>query len=277
MVGDRTEEVLTVIIPCLNEVGNVEGTVRDVLTVAARLPMRVEVLLIDDGSTDGTAERMKGICDNHAACRMRSNPVNRGLGRSVLSVLQELDPASWVTVVPGDNEFLFESIDAFVARRWDYDVILGYLQNPVIRSIRRRLASLAFIRVTSFLYGFNYRYLNGLKLYKAWVFKGIDVQSSGNAYVAELLAKAVLRTPMLRIGEAPFAARGRARGTSKAIRPWSILRAMRDVWVGKRSVNAYRKAVIQGPPVSGQRPQPSHPMSGHPSLGPEDVGTSSGP
>ncbi|MFC1574884.1 hypothetical protein ACFL3Z_02270, partial [Gemmatimonadota bacterium] len=142
---------------------------------------------------------------------------------------------------------------AYMAVRDRYDVILGYLQNPVIRPMRRRLASQLFTFVTQVLYGFNYQYLNGMKMYRAWAFQGIEITSGGHAFVAELLAKAILRSPRLRIGEVPFAARGRSSGSSRAVRPLSVLRAVRDVWAGKLSVNAYRKQVISG---GGILPQP---------------------
>ncbi len=246
-------ELLTVIIPCFNEEGAVTDTVGDVLAVAERLPLRTEILLVDDGSTDATAARMEALAAAHPGVRVRRNPANLGLGRSVLAAYEEIDPDSWVTVIPGDNEFLFDSIESFLAVRERFDVILGYLQNPVIRPIRRRLASQAFTRVARFLYGFGFQYLNGMKLYRAWAFQGIEVASGGHAYTAELLAKALLRHPRLRIGEAPFAARGRASGSSKAIRPSSILRALRDVWVGKISVNRYRQQVIRGAPREDRR------------------------
>jgi hypothetical protein len=190
---------------------------------------------------------MEEICRKDGRCRMRSNAHNRGQGRSVLDSYPELEPGSWVTVIPGDNEFDFESILEFTALRERYDVILGYFQNPVIRSFRRRLASAAFTAVANALYGFRFRYLNGMKLYRVDCFRGIEVVSSGHAFNAELLAKAVLRNPRLRIGQAPFLARGRARGSSKAFQPLSILRALRDVSLGYRSVARYREEIIRRP------------------------------
>jgi glycosyltransferase involved in cell wall biosynthesis len=252
-------ELLTVLIPCLNEEENVEETVRDVLSVADGLAVEVEVLLIDDGSTDGTRSLMEAICARESRCRLQANEGNLGLGRSVLRAYRSIHPDSWITVIPGDNEFIFGSIEAYLAVRDRYDVILGYLQNPVIRPLRRRFASRLFTSVASVLYGFNFQYLNGMKMYRARAFQGIEVRSGGHAFVAELLAKAILRSPRLRIGEVPFAARGRAGGSSKAIRPSSIFRAVREVWAGRASVSAYRKQVISGtlPP-----PNPDSPGTG---------------
>jgi hypothetical protein len=83
-------------------------------------------------------------------------------------------------------------------------------------------------------------------MYRREVFDALDIVSGGHAFMAEMIAKAQLRQPHLRIGEVPFVARGRARGRSKAIRLGSILRAVRDVWRGARSVARYREQVIRG-------------------------------
>jgi glycosyltransferase involved in cell wall biosynthesis len=238
-------ETLTVIVPCLNEGRSVVRTVEGVIAFAPELAVAVEVLMIDDGSTDDTAEVMERLCEQHSCCRMRRNPRNTGLGRSVMSAYDELSEGSWVTVIPGDNEIDFASIKNFVDVRDHYDLILGYLQNPVIRPMRRRFASAAFGHVVRSLYGLDYRYLNGLKMYRIEVFRGIDVKASGYAYTAELVAKAILRNSSLRIGEAPFVARGRSHNTSNAFRPTAIANAAYEVVRGQRSVASYRNQVIR--------------------------------
>lgn len=239
-------ELLTVIIPCFNEEQGIVPTVEDILGHGATLPVDVEVLMIDDGSTDGTRRRMEELAAAHGNCRLIVNERNLGLGRSVVRAYEEVPAASWVTVLPGDNELAFASIGNFLAVRERYDLVLGYLQNPVIRTFRRRLASWVFLKVVSLLYGFPWRYLNGMKMYRVEVFKGLEIVSSGHAFMAEAIAKAQLRWPQVRIGEVAFAARGRARGASKAIRPASVLRAVRDVARGARSVARYREQVVRG-------------------------------
>lgn len=238
-------ETLTVIIPCLNEEQGVVRAVEGVVAIAPELPVAVEVLMIDDGSTDDTAEVMERLCQEHSSCRMRRNPRNMGLGRSVMSAYEQVPEGSWVTVMPGDHEIDFESIKNFLDIRDQYDLILGYLQNPVIRPMRRRVASAAFGHVVRSLYGLECRYLNGLKMYRSEVFRGLEVKSSGYAYTAELVAKAILRNPSLRIGEAPFVARGRAHGSSNAFRPKAIANAAYEVVRGQRAVASYRNQVIR--------------------------------
>lgn len=246
-------ETLTVIVPCLNEEHNITPTLESIYAVAPELPVNVEVLLIDDGSVDGTADQMARLCQRHRHCRMRRNAQNLGVGRSVMSAYSEVPDGSWVTVLPGDNELDFRSIHNFLKLRDRYDVILGYLQNPVIRPMRRRIASASFREIVSTLYGFDFRYLNGMKMYRVEVMRGLDVRSSGYAYTAELVAKAMLRNPSLRIGEAPFIARGRAKGRSNAFRPAAIANAVYEVIRGQRSVSQYRDAIIKEAELETER------------------------
>ncbi|MBK8595004.1 MAG: glycosyltransferase family 2 protein [Holophagales bacterium] len=240
-----TRESLTVIVPCLNEEGNIARTVKSVRAVLATIDLEGRIELIDDGSTDGTVREMERLCEAHEGIGMHVNPRNLGVGRSVLQAYDRIPEGHWATVAAGDNEIVFDSIRNHLEMRHRYDIVLGYLQNSIIRTIPRRIASEAFTRTIRLIYGYPYRYLNGLKLYRVDAFRGIDVVSSGHAFNAELLAKAVLRNPNLRIGEAPFLARGRAMGNSKAIRLRSVLKAVSDVYRGYRSVSAYRELAVR--------------------------------
>jgi glycosyltransferase involved in cell wall biosynthesis len=240
------DEKLCVLVPCLNEEELVRRTVEEVLRHADRISVRVEVVMIDDGSTDGTRAVMQELCDEDSRCRLIAHDTNRGLGRCVTEAYETIDDDTWVTVFPGDSEFVFaESIDNLLAARQGHDVVLGYLYNPVVRKLGRRIASTGFLKLTKTIYGFRWRSLNGMKLYRAKAFKGIHVVSGGHAYVAELLAKAQLRRPDLRITEAPFISRGRAIGDSHAIKPTSVLRAVHETYKGAQDVGRYRDEMVQ--------------------------------
>lgn len=238
-------ETLTVIVPCLNEETTVQRTADSIFELAPSLPVEVEILFIDDGSTDRTLERMEAYAAEHGGCKIMANEQNLGLGRSILKAYERLPADHWATVLPGDNELIFESVKNFLAIRDDYELILGYLKNSVIRPFSRRLASESFTAIANFLYGFSFRYFNGMKLYKIGVFKGIDVEANGHAFNPELIAKAVLRNPDLRIGEAPFLTKGRKHGDSKAFTMSAVVEALVDVYNGHRSVQSFREQIIE--------------------------------
>jgi len=239
------EERLTVIIPCLDEEENVGPTAESVFALAPDLPVEVEILFVDDGSTDGTLAVMEEIAAEHPECRIMVNERNLGLGRSAMKAYERIDPDSWATILPGDNEFIFESIWNFLDVRDQYDLVVGYLNNPVIRPMFRRLASKTFTQLVNLLYGFSYSHLNGMKMYRVSCFRGLDIVSSGHAFNAELIAKALLRDPTIRVGQVPYFAKGRAHGETKALKPASVWQAVREVYEGKKSVQEYREKVIE--------------------------------
>ncbi|MCP4486532.1 MAG: glycosyltransferase family 2 protein [Gammaproteobacteria bacterium] len=240
------KEQLYILIPCLNEENNIEHTVNSLNTLVDQIEDEFEcnIIMVDDGSTDNTLQMMEKISSLNPRCTFINNEKNLGMGRSVLNTINVVPRDAWVSVVPGDNEFIADSLKNHLSIRKKYDLILGYVDNDLIRPLTRRLASSAFTNTIQFLYGFHFRYINGFKLYKAHVFQGIHIVSSGHAFNAELIAKAKLRNPYIRIGEAPFLARGRSSGNSKAFSPKSVLKAIIDVARGYKSVNKYREKII---------------------------------
>ena len=47
-------EMISIVVPCLNEEGVLRETNRRLVAVLEQLPQKFEILYVDDGSTDGT-------------------------------------------------------------------------------------------------------------------------------------------------------------------------------------------------------------------------------
>lgn len=78
---------VSVVVPIYNEAGTAEEVVRRL----AALPLDVEVILVDDGSRDGTWEVLERLQREHAAVRKIVRlPVNRGKGAAVRKGLAEV-------------------------------------------------------------------------------------------------------------------------------------------------------------------------------------------
>jgi glycosyltransferase involved in cell wall biosynthesis len=71
--------ILSVVIPCYNEARTVEGLVRRV----RELPLQTEIVIVDDGSTDGTREILNRLKAEGVVDRLVLQPQNRGKGAAL--------------------------------------------------------------------------------------------------------------------------------------------------------------------------------------------------
>lgn len=78
-----TDPYLSIVIPAYNEALRLPGTLEDVRKFVTSKPYETEVVLVDDGSSDGTVELFKGFQSVWPGTRVLSNGVNHGKGFSV--------------------------------------------------------------------------------------------------------------------------------------------------------------------------------------------------
>jgi len=71
---------LSVFVPAFNEVDNLAPTVETIMRALSVSVEDYEVIVVDDGSTDGTYEVAETLADRFPEIRVIHNPRNRGLG-----------------------------------------------------------------------------------------------------------------------------------------------------------------------------------------------------
>lgn len=82
-VESQTE--LSIIIPVYNEVDNVEHLYQEIVATLSEKNYQFEVIYIDDGSTDGTKERLLALAMNHDNLRVICHRTNYGQSAALLS------------------------------------------------------------------------------------------------------------------------------------------------------------------------------------------------
>src|ERR1022692_3224654 len=73
----------SIVLPAYNERERIAGTLERILAHATGRGWKVEVIVVNDGSSDDTAEIVLEYARNHPALRLLENPGNRGKGYSV--------------------------------------------------------------------------------------------------------------------------------------------------------------------------------------------------
>jgi dolichol-phosphate mannosyltransferase len=120
-----------VIVPVLNEIDNLERLFAGFAEFADRFVERGELhlILVDDGSTDGTGERARELGAKLKLTLIR-HEVNKGPGHAFASGFESLADSlgeqDWVVTMEGDNTSRHELLDQMLRRTAEgYDVVLA--------------------------------------------------------------------------------------------------------------------------------------------------------
>jgi glycosyltransferase involved in cell wall biosynthesis len=132
---------VAVVIPACNEARTIGGVIARVRAVMPD----ADVLVVDDGSTDGTPAAAAA-----AGARVIRHPYNQGNGAAVKSALRQIH-AETMVVVDADGQHPPEMIPALVHAAETYDLAIGARTASSHSSLLRRLGNWFFCRLASFL------------------------------------------------------------------------------------------------------------------------------
>lgn len=131
---------LTVVVPAWNERGRLAVTVEEIVAAARRHLRAFEVIIVNDGSTDGTAAVADELAARLPGVSVVHHPANLGVGAAYHTGLT-LAKFPYLTLVPGDNAFHASGLLAVFALVGKVPMVVTYRANPRARSPLRRLLS----------------------------------------------------------------------------------------------------------------------------------------
>lgn len=183
---------LSVFLPAFNEEKNIEATVLKTLKVLESLKLdEYEIIVIDDGSSDQTAQRVSRIAKDNAGIRLVSHEVNLGYGAALKTGFKS-SKYPWVAFTDADGQFDFSEITKFIGKTNEADLILGYRLN---RSdpFDRVVLTFGWKTIAKILLGLNVKdYSCGFKLIKKEVFEKVQpLETEEKVTQIEFLVKAV--------------------------------------------------------------------------------------
>ena len=118
---------ISIVIPAYNEEQRLGPTLTAILSFLSQRPTRfAEVLVVDDGSRDGTARIVEQFSAAHPQIRLLRNPGNRGKGYSVRHGVLE-SRGEWILFTDADLSAPIEELDKLfdAVRRTHADIAIG--------------------------------------------------------------------------------------------------------------------------------------------------------
>ncbi|MDD5130439.1 MAG: glycosyltransferase family 2 protein [Candidatus Omnitrophica bacterium] len=205
---------ISICIPALNEQESLEETVEDLMKTLAPHVRELDIIIVDDGSSDATPWIAEQLVKKYHQVRAIHHLKKTGIGSCYRDALA-LARGDYFTWFPGDHE---NSAQEFI-------LCLPYLKNDTAvtcyhlgqdpRSCFRHLLSRSFTWLLNKFSRLNLKYYNGLTVFPTAVLRSLPLVADGFLFTAENLIKAIRRGYKVVELSAPL--RGRLCGKSNAL------------------------------------------------------------
>jgi len=203
---------VSVVIMAFNEAASLAAVATEIHSELGNLGTSYELLIVDDGSSDGTSRIADGLAAELSFVRVHHHDANLGLGAVYRTGFTEAR-GDLVTFFPADGQFPATIIGQYLAAIGDTDMILGTLAERG-GPMPARLLSLAERLLLRALFGHFPRF-QGILMFRRTLLAGTRLVSRGRGWT--VLMEFIVRQARAgaRIKNLPITIRPRADGVSK--------------------------------------------------------------
>jgi glycosyltransferase involved in cell wall biosynthesis len=216
---------LTILMPCLNEAETIAKCIAKAKVGLERAGVRGEILIADNGSTDGSQAIAEKLGARVVAVK------EKGYGNALRGGIQAAS-GKWILMGDADDSYDFSEADRFVKKFQEgFEVVMGcrlpsgggtilpgampwknrWLGNPVLTSIGRL-----------FFHCPARDFHCGLRAFTKDAYYAMELQTTGMEFASEMVIKATLKK--FRITEVPITLHKDGRSRPPHLKPW------RDGW-----------------------------------------------
>ena len=230
-----TDPKVTVVVPCFNEEATLEATLDELVGALVDAPFTFEVVVVDDGSRDRSAEITRAYAHRDPRVRLVKHRQNQGSGQAIWSGIQSA-AGEYVIYVPADGQFDHGEIPRFVeAAEAGADIVIGFRLSRDDYTAYRLLSSFVFLQLCNTLFDHQFQDVNWVHLWRTSIFDELEPRSRGVFFLEEILVRS--RALGKRVAEVPSVYRPRQGGVAKGGKPDVIVKTiweMLKLWEERR-------------------------------------------
>jgi glycosyltransferase involved in cell wall biosynthesis len=220
--------LVTIVVPCFNEEETLEPTLDELCGVLDGGDFSWEVLVVDDGSRDASAEiTTRYQQEREPRVRLLRHRTNQGSGQAIWTGIQA-GRGRYVIYVPADGQFDHGEIPMYVeAAENGADIVIGHRLSRHDYTVYRRLSSFVFLQMCNTLFSHQFQDVNWVHLWRRSIFDNLEPKSKGVFFLEEILVRTRDRGGV--VVEVPSVYRPRQGGSAKGGRPEVIVKAVYEM------------------------------------------------
>lgn len=160
---ENKNEMISIVIPAYDEEKGISEVLTDLKTILDDTHLQYEIIIVDDGSSDKTAE----IVQKHDFVRLVQHPVNRGYGAALKTGIKSSN-GEWILITDADGTYPNEYIPELLKYSDEYNMVVGARTGENVSiPLYRRPAKLFLTKLANYLVGTKIPDLNsGMRLFR---------------------------------------------------------------------------------------------------------------
>jgi len=214
---------LSVIVPAFNEELALNDVLDEIISVLDCTDTKFEIVVINDGSTDGSSELLSYRSSVDARIKSINHEKNYGKGKALRTGIENASGFDWTLLIDADCQIPLTELSSFEAAISNADVIIGNRLNKRYNYYRKSISAVNRSLV-DVLFGTRMQDINcPFKLIKTSMLHDIHLSARGFGIDAELLWQ--LSKNGATIVELPVKSHPRLKGVSK-VTPMMLVKCL---------------------------------------------------